>query len=61
MFYRATGNLTFSYAADRRLLRHALNRWLLAAAALFFAVILPMVGGDYVFDALLTPLLAPQG
>lgn len=58
MFYRATGNLTFSYAADRRLLRHGLNRWLLGAAALFFAVILPMIGGDYVFDALLTPLLA---
>jgi branched-chain amino acid transport system permease protein len=58
MFYRATGTLTFSYGEDRRLLRHPLNRWLLALAALFVAVVLPVIGTDYVFDALLTPLLA---
>jgi branched-chain amino acid transport system permease protein len=58
MFYRTTGVLAFSYAADRRLVRHALNRWVLLAAAVFAAVILPMIGSDYIFDALLTPLLA---
>jgi branched-chain amino acid transport system permease protein len=58
MFYRATGTLAFSYAADQRLLKHALNRWLLALAAVFLAVVLPAIGSDYIFDALLTPLLA---
>jgi branched-chain amino acid transport system permease protein len=58
MFYRTTGALAFSYAVDRRLIRHALNRWVLLAAAIFAAVILPMIGNDYIFDALLTPLLA---
>lgn len=58
MFYRATGNLVFSYDTDRRLLRHALNRWALLVIAVFAAVVLPLIGGDYIFDALLTPLLA---
>jgi branched-chain amino acid transport system permease protein len=58
MFYRTTGSLAFSYDADRRLLRHALNRWVLLVTAVFAAVILPLIGSDYIFDALLTPLLA---
>ncbi len=58
MFYNTTGTLALSYAADRRLLKHGLNRWALAAAAVFTAGILPFIGSDYLFSALLIPLLA---
>lgn len=58
MFYDTTGALPLSYAADRRLLKFRLNRWLMAAAAIFAVVILPLIGSDYIFSALLIPLLA---
>jgi branched-chain amino acid transport system permease protein len=58
MIYRQTGLMAFSYAADQSLLRLPLHRWAFAAAALFAVVVLPLIGSDYIFNAVLIPFLA---
>lgn len=58
MIFAETGRFATSYAAERALARHASNRWALAAAAIAAFVVLPLVGTDYLFSAILVPFLA---
>ena len=57
MFYRENGQFKTSYQADQQIFPIAQDRWavLLIIAAAFLVV--PMVGSDYLFRAILIPFL----
>lgn len=58
MIYRETGVMAFSYGDEGALIRTGLHRWLLGGAAAFAVVVLPLIGTDYLFGAVLIPFLA---
>src|SRR4051794_11829758 len=55
MIYRSAGR---AYADERLLMPHAVDRAALALLLAVAAVVLPLVGPDYLFDAILLPFLA---
>lgn len=57
MFYRENGQFKSSYAADQQLLPIAQDRWFMLALMLFAFVVMPLVGSDYLFRALIIPFL----
>src|ERR1700685_2552469 len=58
MIYRHTGVLTASYRAERRWVPYRIDRWALTAFVAFAALIVPFIGNDYLFSAILLPFLA---
>ncbi|MDB4973638.1 MAG: inner-rane translocator [Myxococcaceae bacterium] len=57
MFYRQTGRAASSYADDARLLPVPEERWLVAGLVLLALLVLPLVGTDYLYSAVLVPVL----
>lgn len=58
MIYRQTGVLTTTYHVERRWIPHRIDRWALTAFLAFAAFIVPFIGNDYLFSAILLPFLA---
>jgi branched-chain amino acid transport system permease protein len=58
MIYRSAGRAYAAYADERLLMPHAVDRAALALLLAVAAVVLPLVGPDYLFDAILLPFLA---
>src|SRR4051795_6891239 len=58
MIYRSAGRAYAAYADERLLMPHAVHRAALALLLAVAAVVLPLVGPDYLFDAILLPFLA---
>src|SRR4051794_20017730 len=58
MIYRSAGRACAAYADERLLLPHAIDRMALALLLAVAAVVLPLVGPDYLSDAILLPFLA---
>ncbi|MFP5392955.1 MAG: branched-chain amino acid ABC transporter permease [Gammaproteobacteria bacterium] len=57
MLFSQAGQLATTYQRDARTLRLWQERWLAAGAAVLAAGVLPFVGNDYWFSAILTPFL----
>ncbi|SCY02866.1 branched-chain amino acid ABC transporter permease [Pseudomonas sp. NFACC37-1] len=57
MFYRETGQFNTRYAQDRRFFALRQDRQGLAASLLFAFVVVPWLGNDYWFSAILIPFL----
>ncbi|SFO12999.1 branched-chain amino acid transport system permease protein [Pseudomonas sp. NFACC24-1] len=57
MFYRETGQFNTRYAQDRRFFALRQDRQGLAALLLFAFVVVPWLGNDYWFSAILIPFL----
>jgi len=57
MFYREAGQFKTSYAADQGLFPIIQDRWFVIALLVVAFVVVPLVGNDYWFNALLTPFL----
>lgn len=57
MFYRETGQFNTRYAQDRRVFALRQDRHGLAALLLFAFVVVPWLGNDYWFSAILIPFL----
>jgi branched-chain amino acid transport system permease protein len=57
VFYRENGQFKTSYAADQQLLPIAQDRYFMIGVALLAFVVLPFVGSDYLFRALVIPFL----
>jgi branched-chain amino acid transport system permease protein len=58
MIYQQAGALTANNRADRRWVRHPIDRWALTAFLAFAALAVPVIGNDYIFSAILLPFLA---
>ena len=58
MSYRHPGALTASYRTDRRWVPSRIDRWAIAAFLAFAALVVPFIGNDYLFSAILLPFLA---
>ena len=58
MFYREAGQFKASYQADRAIFPIAQDRWAVLAGILFCFVVVPFIGTDYLFQAILIPVLA---
>ncbi len=58
MIYAESGRFVTAYADARGLVRHPTNRVLAGLVAVFAVVVLPLIGSDYLFSALLIPFLA---
>jgi branched-chain amino acid transport system permease protein len=58
MIYREAGILVASYEAERRWIPHRIDRWGLTMFLAFAAFVLPAIGNDYIFSAILLPFLA---
>jgi branched-chain amino acid transport system permease protein len=57
MFYRENGQFKTSYAADQQLLPIAQDRWFVLALLVFAFFVMPVIGSDYLFRALIIPFL----
>ncbi len=57
MFYRENGQFKTSYAADMQLLPIAQDRYFMLAVTFIAFVVLPFLGSDYLFRALIVPFL----
>ncbi|GAB4356508.1 MAG: branched-chain amino acid ABC transporter permease [Gammaproteobacteria bacterium] len=57
MFYREAGQFKSSYAADQSLFPIEQDRWFIIGLLVVAFVVVPVVGNDYWFNALLTPFL----
>ncbi len=57
MFYREAGQFKTSYGADQGLFPILQDRWFIVALLIVAFVVVPFVGNDYWFNALLTPFL----
>lgn len=57
MFYREAGQFKTSYAADQGLFPIIQDKWFIIGILLVAFVVVPMVGNDYWFNALLMPFL----
>src|ERR1700689_378707 len=58
MSYRHPGALTASYRTDRRWVPSRIDRWAIAAFLAFAPLVVPFIGNDYLFSAILLPFLA---
>jgi branched-chain amino acid transport system permease protein len=57
MLYRENGQFKTSYASDQQLLPIAQDRWFMLALVAFAFFVMPLIGSDYAFRALITPIL----
>lgn len=57
MFYTEAGQFSTRYAADRRVFRLRQDRFALALLLVFAAGVVPLIGNDYWFNAILIPFL----
>ena len=56
MIYREAGQFKASYQADRAIFPIEQDRWAVMVAILFFFLVVPFIGGDYLFQAILIPV-----
>ena len=57
MIYRETGQFKPSYKSDTAVFPIAQDRWVVIAFVAFLFVVLPLVGNEYLFQAILVPVL----
>ena len=57
MIYRETGQFKPTYQSDKAVFPIAQDRWVVIAFVSFLFVVLPLVGNEYLFQAILVPVL----
>ena len=57
MIYRETGQFKPTYQSDKAVFPIAQDRWVVIAFVGFLFVVLPLVGNEYLFQAILVPVL----
>ena len=57
MIYRETGQFKPTYQSDKAVLPIAQDRWVVIAFVSFLFVVRPLVGNEYLFQAILVPVL----
>ena len=57
MIYRETGQFKPTYRSDSAVFPIPQDRWVVIAFVVFLAVVVPLVGTEYVFQAILVPVL----
>ena len=57
MFYREAGQLKSSYAGDEAIFPIVQDRWAMAVLLLFVFGVLPFIGTEYFYQAILIPVM----
>ena len=57
MIYRETGQFKPTYRSDSAVFPIPQDRWVVIAFVVFLAVVVPLIGTEYVFQAILVPVL----
>ena len=57
MIYRETGQFKPTYQSDSAVFPIPQDRWVVIAFVVFLAVVVPLIGTEYVFQAILVPVL----
>lgn len=57
MYYRETGQIVSSYTEDRRMVPVREDRWIMWAFLAFMFLVVPFIGNDYWFSAILIPMM----
>jgi len=57
MFYRESGQFSTSYRSDYRIFRLYQERWMFLLGLMFAFLVVPFIGNDYWFSAILIPYL----
>ena len=57
MIYRETGQFKPTYRSDSAVFPIPQDRWVVIAFVLFLAVVVPFIGTEYLFQAILVPVL----
>ena len=57
MIYRETGQFKPTYRSDSAVFPIPQDRWVVIAFVIFLAVVVPLIGTEYVFQAILVPVL----
>ena len=57
MFYRENGQFKSTYAQDQQILGIRQDRWFIFGLIAFALVVVPMIGNDYLYRAILLPFL----
>ena len=57
MIYRETGQFKPTYRSDSAVFPIPQDRWVVIAFVFFLAVVMPLIGTEYVFQAILVPVL----
>jgi branched-chain amino acid transport system permease protein len=57
MLYREAGQFKTSYSADQAIFPIAQDRWFIAIVAAFFFLVVPFISSEYMFQAILIPVL----
>ncbi len=57
MYYRETGQIVESYTKDRRMVPVREDRWIMWAFLAFMFLVVPFIGNDYWFSAILIPMM----